>query len=383
MPNTPQSSSNGNCRGSSTNTSASTALRHGTRPGDSHGTSSAGNQVASVGEQVVSCDLDLNPIAESSHEHAHHIHEFGEVDRIVHVAQSESSAAEEDQPVLPISVKGQLARSERWGRLYRRCYRPRHLMQYFYNETLYRTIQTRKVTTEELFLDLVIVAAIAALGHELRESGITWASVEKFMLLFSAVISSWRQAVLLWNFWGIHHDLAEKAGIYLTFLALTGIALGAHSAFDDAARPYVAVSSFCASAIPLSALIRWSLKERLLKNPANRVNEVLLTACFEVFYILPYLAAAFVKTERATRALYWTSVVLQFMFMLIPACVFKWLHRNIPTHTRIAVNIELFVEKHEVLTMIVMGETMIGLLFEAGGKPITFSVVFEHDMIVC
>lgn len=316
------------------------------------------------GERAAPCDPRL--VAPDA-AHAHHIHEFGEVDRIVHVAASEASAAEEADPVLPVSVKSPHARSERWRRLVRRCYRPRHLMQYFYNETLYRTVGLRKVTTEELFLDLVIVAAIAALGHELRESPITWRTVEKFLLLFAAVYSSWRQVVLLWNLWGISQDLVEKAGIYVTFMALTGIALGAHNAFDNLARPYVAASAFLASAVPISGMMVLASRERLLKNPKNRINQVLLNSSMSFIGILPYFAAAFVRSDTATRVLYWIACGFQFLLALAPFWVFHWLHRNVSNFTRTALNIELFVEKFEVLTMIVMGETMIGLLFEAGG----------------
>lgn len=326
-----------------------------------------GSHSGEDGEKLVSCDL--RPIVpDSAGVHAHHIHEFGEVDRIVHVERSESSAAEEEHPVLPVTDKSPSAKSERWRRLWHRLFRERHLMQYFYNDTLYRTVGIRKVSKEELFLDLVIVAAIAAIGHELRESEITWSAIEKFWLLFTAVYSSWSQTVLLWNLWGIQQDLVEKTGIYATFLALTGIALGAHSAFDDLARPYVAVSAFIASAIPATGGVIWSFKERLLKNPANRVNQLVLSDLFIFISILPYLVAAFVRSSEATRALYWVAFGLHVISLLVPYRLYQYIHRNIPEHTRIAINIELMVEKYEVLTMIVLGETMIGLLFEAGGR---------------
>lgn len=311
---------------------------------------------------------DLRPVVPHSEDaHAHHIHEFGEVD-IVHVERKDSSGGEEEQPVVPVTDQSPKAKGERWHRLGRRLFRERHLMQYFYNDTLYRTVGVRKVSTEELFLDLVIVAAIAALGHELRESEITWLAVEKFLLLFTAVYSSWRENVICWNLWGAQQDLGEKIGIYATFLALTGIALGAHSAFDDLARPYVAVSAFFASAIPAGGGIIWSFRERLLKNPANRVNQLQLSEVFTFFAILPYLVAAFVKSSDATRSLYWLAFSLQTLSIIVPHKIYQFLHRKIPNHTRMAVNIELLVEKYDVLTMIVLGETMIGLLFEGGGR---------------
>lgn len=307
-----------------------------------------------------------SPQNELPDSHAHHLHEFGHVDRLVHVAASHSSA-DEIHPVAPVSNKSPLARNERWRRLARRLYRPRHLMQYFFNDTLYRTRDIRRVSSEELFLDLVIVAAVASLGHELRAQPISWRSVEKFLLLFAAVYQSWRQAVFLWNLWGVHQDLIEKSGIYLTFVSIVGIAIGAHGAFDDGIRPYVAVSAFLATAIPTSGAVVWAFQERLLKNPANRANQLLISGIFVIFSVLPYLAAAFVSTDTAARALYWTAFGIQPFAAYGPYLTYSRLHRKIPNHTRLAFNIELIVEKFEVLTMIVLGETVIGLLFEGNG----------------
>eukprot|EP00177_Eucheuma_denticulatum_P008666 GFKZ01015760.1.p1 GENE.GFKZ01015760.1~~GFKZ01015760.1.p1 ORF type:complete len:625 (-),score=65.08 GFKZ01015760.1:570-2444(-) len=299
-------------------------------------------------------------------EHAHHIHEFGEVEKLVHVKQRESSVEAEQRPVAPVSNKSRAARHNRWSRLRGRLFRRRHLMQYFYNGILYRTNGLRKVTTEELFLDLVIVAAVAALGHELRETEISWSPIEKFILLFNAVYASWRHIVVLWNLYGVHQDIPEKMGIYVSFLALTGVALGAHDAFVDKGRPFVAISAFIGTITPLLGQLAFTLKEPLLKNPHNRVNQVLVTTTTSIIATLPYFAAAFVGTESATKALYWTAFGMEVSFIFIPYQIHRFLHRNISNYTRGAINIELFVEKFEVLTMIVMGETMIGLLFEAG-----------------
>lgn len=84
----------------------------------------------------------------SGHGAAHHIEEFGEVDNIVHQEKDVGSA------VASISVLG--ARYAR--RLRKRVLRKRHLQQHFEGETLYRTIATRTVSQDELFLDLIIVA---------------------------------------------------------------------------------------------------------------------------------------------------------------------------------------------------------------------------------
>eukprot|EP00177_Eucheuma_denticulatum_P001544 GFKZ01002762.1.p1 GENE.GFKZ01002762.1~~GFKZ01002762.1.p1 ORF type:complete len:626 (-),score=72.62 GFKZ01002762.1:40-1917(-) len=307
---------------------------------------------------------------------AHHIDEFGAVDRIVHLPTHKGLDHEHDpfHPTASTAHRHAPPPSHKWSKLRSRLLMKRHLMQYFYDDILYRTRGIRKVTTEELFLDLIIVAVVAALGHELRESAISWEALEKFMLLFSAVYISWRGIVILWNLWGVQIDFAGKIGVYLTVLSLTGIAIGAHNAFDDVARTYVGVSAFLATAVPQISGIFWSLNERLLKNPANRVNQLVLMNSVTLLCVVPYLVAAFMKTERATRSLYWVAFGLQSLLLFAPYKIYSYLHRNVEGYTRLAVNIELFVEKYEVLTMIVMGETLIGLLFEAG-SAITFEGV--------
>lgn len=237
-------------------------------------------------------------------------------------------------------------------------------MQYFDSDVLYRSAESRKVGPDELFLDLVIVGGVAALGHELRESFKGWPDIEKFFLLFTALYSSWRSIVLLWNLFDVKKDLIDKFGIYSVFLSLTGIALGAHGAFEDGIREYVAAFSFTATAIPSATMFFWSFREKLLRNPKNITNQLSFMALVNILCVVPYLAAAFVSSSRAARALYWTSYGLQTVSIFFTGSFYRFLHRNRPGYTRLAIAIELFVEKYEILTMIVLGESVLGILFE-------------------
>jgi len=83
-----------------------------------------------------------------SPKHPEHIEEFGNVSNAVHV------------PKVPESATG-----KQTNRLGKRLFRRHRLQQHFAGETLYRTIGHRKVSTDELFLDLIVVANFAALGR--------------------------------------------------------------------------------------------------------------------------------------------------------------------------------------------------------------------------
>ncbi|KAI0564344.1 Low temperature requirement A protein [Gracilaria domingensis] len=298
----------------------------------------------------------------ASHHHAHHVEEFGEVENIYH---HEVESHHSDAAPPPLRERDRKETRNLKNKAFRTLFDKRHLQQYFYAETLYRSPHTRTVRPDELFFDLVLVGGIAALGHELRENFSSWKDVEKFFLLFSAIYSSWRVIIMMWNFWDIKNDLFEKISIYAVFFCLIGIALGAHGAFQDGIRPYVAICSFLATAIPSAVSYYWASKEPLLRNPHNRFNQLKAVSAVGIISVLPYFAAAFVGSERATRILYWIPLVAQFFSVHLTGSLYRALHRNRPA-TRLAVNIELMVEKYEVLTMIVLGESVIGILFEAG-----------------
>lgn len=315
--------------------------------------------------EEISCD-DRN--ITHQHNEAHHIHEFGHVPNVVHIPrQSDATADQDNDPVAPINDKTRLARQFRWKRLRSNLFHERHLMQFFYNETLYRSRESRKVCREELFLDLVIVAAIAALGHELRAVPISWPAVEKFILLFFALYSAWRHVVALWNNWGVKEDLFEKAGIYVSFVCITGIALGAHEAFSDGVRPYVSASAFLATLIPAIGSAVMSLREKLLRSLHVRGNHIFLASICAVISVIPYFIAIFVSSSSTARILFWITNALILVVNLAPFLFYRLVGQNVKGYIRLAINIELLVEKYEVLTMIVLGESVIGLLFEAGG----------------
>lgn len=311
---------------------------------------------------------------------ATHIEEFGEIDRIIHVSRRSFSITTDDAdgddddvpnrsstPSLKFKRRLPPSHRHRASRFLHSLFRRRQLMQYFYNDILFRSRSMRHLSREELFLDLVLVASTASLGHHLRES-ITWMNVQIFLLLYMAIYSAFRQVVFSWNLWGVKDDVLEKLGIYLTFVCITGIAIGSLDPFSDHLRPYVAASAFLATFIPLFGNAIWAAKEPLLRVHGNRVNQIHLGISISMLSIMPYLAAAFVSTDRTARMLFWAAVAAQPLGIVLPVAIYHFLHRNVENHSRIAFDIGHLVEKFEVLTMIVLGESVISLLFEGGGK---------------
>jgi hypothetical protein len=161
----------------------------------------SGNGVGNGGTSAPASDAAPSPVHELDKE-------FGaitgtEVRFHERVASSDSEAEvmavgkETGQPANQRFSKAQ------WRRLRNHIWHPRWLRQYFPEQgVLVREKDARKPSNEELYLDLILVAAIASLSHQLRHDFHGWSSVENFMLLFAALYSSWRTLMFLWNAFG-------------------------------------------------------------------------------------------------------------------------------------------------------------------------------------
>ncbi|GAB0496387.1 hypothetical protein MMPV_007699 [Pyropia vietnamensis] len=292
-----------------------------------------------------------------------------------------------------------------------RLARRRWLRQYFDADVLVREMSVRKITNDELFLDLVrrqgggggggssgsgkggavaiLVATIAVLGHELRVA-ITWPAVEKFLLLFAVVWAVWRDAAFLFNTFGSTGDLLEKMFVFLTVLALCGIGVGAHSAFTSTATWVSACAFFSLFFIAATSALFGFREPRLRaastpppddaataagRPPPRRslravlaTNFVVASAVVTVLTAVPYLAAAVVGTRsrRAVVVLYWVGALVNQSRASVFPLLYRKVVRRRPGTVMPAVNIEALTEKYGLLTLIVMGESLLAILFEGG-----------------
>ena len=141
------------------------------------------------------------------------------------------------------------------------------------------------------------------------------------------------------------------------------IALGAHGAFDDDIRTYVGLSAFVASALPAATKLIWGLQEPLIHTNVS-LSQLSFYCILAIFAVTPYLATAFVTTERTAKFLFWASIICNTLAQLFTSRLYRFITKNHRKASNIAVNIELFVEKFEILSMMVLGESVLGILFE-------------------
>lgn len=318
---------------------------------------------------------------------ASHIHEFGDTVEVIHVRRDSEGTVDVGRSKRSLSEQRRLRHGKHLPyrsrvRYFRRSlFRKRKLMQYFYNDVLFRSKERRQLTREELFLDLVLVASIAALGHHLR-AHVTWHSMQTFILLFTAIYSAWRETVLLWNFWGLREDLPAKCSTYLVFVCISGISVAGLDPFSDNLRRYVSLCAFFATFIPVAGHVIWSSMEPLLKVEGNRVNMMWLSAIFTIVGIIPYFIAAFVTSGGTAKALFFAALILQPIGMFSQVSIYHLLHRKVDAHSRVALSINHIVEKLEVMTLIFLGESAISFLAEAGSL-VAQSAARVHQIYLC
>ncbi|GAB0491361.1 hypothetical protein MMPV_002614 [Pyropia vietnamensis] len=276
-------------------------------------------------------------------------------------------------------------------RVRRRLLRPRHLRQYIQDGTLVREHATRAAGPSELFFDLIIVSTLAALGHQLRVKFGDSGDLQKIFLLFTVVWFSWRDTVYLVNVLGSESDLWESVCTLVVMLPLTGIGVGSHDLFTTTSS-WVCASCFLTFAFIAVALL---LASRAVPPPVEEAEPTAdpnfdpsaasdtsssedpaapATATFPYLVVsaalvavasLPYLAAAFLSSKTAIVALLWVGFALNLpreslMQFLAAQRVRKRRHLVIP-----ATNIEALSERYALLTLIVTGESLLSILFEA------------------
>jgi len=276
-------------------------------------------------------------------------------------------------------------------RVRRGLWRPRHLRQYIQDGTLVRQKKTRVAGHSELFFDLIIVSCLAALGHQARDKFGDSGDLQKIFLLYTVVWFSWRDTVFLINVLGSESDLLETVATLLIMLPLTGIGVGSHDLFTSTstAVPASCFLSFLFISVGLLLASRATPPPVPSADPAPDPNfdaaaasdtsssvdaEAPATATFPYLVIaaaitlvaaMPYLAAAVVSSESAIVGLLWAGVALNFPREALMQWIATRRVSGRPNLVIPAVNIEALSERYGLLTIIVTGESLLSILFEA------------------
>ncbi|KAK1861989.1 hypothetical protein I4F81_004565 [Pyropia yezoensis] len=286
--------------------------------------------------------------------------------------RTQSSGSDEVRaaPQLQDEARKEHRRKKRDSRafaLWRRLYRRRWLRQYVENGTLVREGSTRVIGTDELFMDLIVVSCTSAVGQVLRKApNPGYRDVEKFALLFASVWGIWRDAGWLWNMFSSCGDLTEKLVVYLAMAALCGVGVSAPLAFtsDEAARG-VGFSAFASSVFLGLSFVLYGWHEPILNHRSNLWNYATGYGLCIILTAIPYLLAGAVGSPNVRRALFWVAIgTVQSRLVWYPV-LFRQVHKLYHRDPALpSVNVESLAEKAQLLTLIVLGESMLVLLLE-------------------
>ncbi|KAJ3088214.1 hypothetical protein HK102_009287 [Quaeritorhiza haematococci] len=239
----------------------------------------------------------------------------------------------------------------------RRLFAPIRPRQYFIGDILYRERKPRKVTWDELFLDLIYVAVINRMGYILKEDKVTGQTVNKFLLVFIPVWLTWIVTHYNSNRFGAE-SFVHRLFSWANMILVAGMGTNAENAFNDDPSKNTA-NVFIITFLITRVLYIIYNGSSLLPLPQYIWMMVPITIT-TALSLIPWFVSIFVDPSYRVM-LWWLSW----------ACDFAFFHSLIayarivrPVH-RIALNIEHHVERLGLLTVVVLGEMVVGLLWSS------------------
>jgi low temperature requirement protein LtrA len=209
--------------------------------------------------------------------------------------------------------------------------------------------EERKVSWLELFYDLVYVAAISQLTGQLAEH-LSWEGLGYFLFLFSLVFWSWANGSLYHDIHG-SENVRTRFFMLLQMMAVAAAAITIHDLSAGDHRGF-AISFSCVQAIIL--FLWWSTG---YYDPSHRA--------LNRYYVINYsiallLFAASVFTDFRTAHVLWGLACFAnygVNFVTAPSFIRETNRRGIEFG-----NSASMIERYGLFTIIVMGETILGVV---------------------
>ncbi|KAI9139392.1 bacterial low temperature requirement A protein-domain-containing protein [Paraphysoderma sedebokerense] len=231
------------------------------------------------------------------------------------------------------------------------------IRQYFIGDKLYRERTERKVTWEELFMDLIYVGVIAKIGLTLKYN-LSSLKISEFVLLFIPIWSNWTEVNFMNNVFG-GSDLAHKALMLIVVALVAGMGINVKNAFNPdpashTANVYIATFLTCRAILIVVGSIR------MLFIPKFQHNWYIMQS-IRVIVSIPWFIGLFYGIEYQ-MTLWWISSVLDITSQAQSILLAKF---GIRLKYRIALNIEHYTERFGLLSIIVIGEVVVNILFDS------------------
>ncbi|KAJ3310216.1 hypothetical protein HDU76_003422 [Blyttiomyces sp. JEL0837] len=234
--------------------------------------------------------------------------------------------------------------------------------QYFVDDVLHREKHPRKVSWDELFLDLLFIAIISQCEKYLKKGkeNITWTDLNHFALVFTPVWMTWL---------GIHHysnrfgtyDMFYKFYIWIQLMLAAGMGINAQYVFGPDGENTGSI--FCATFL-LSRLLYMLMMGRTYFAAPQFGPFLMLMELVVVCGTLPFFISLFLPASYRP-ALWWTGfLVEQFVQNVFLIMMRRWIPKKWLRY-RFAFNIEHHAERFGLLTLIVLGEVVVAILWDS------------------
>ena len=237
-------------------------------------------------------------------------------------------------------------------------YRPR---QYFDGLVLCRDEGERKVTWDELFIDLLYVSAMAKLSEVFLREGIRWATFADVLLLFLPIWNAWMAFTIHMNRYATE-DWFYRGFLYLKMLTIVGLEMNCAGVFVTKGASTANV--FILTLIVSHATYFISDVIHAVLNPGFRKCIIIQTTAQALPLILWGASIRFSFDEQGQvqrRILWLCGHILDCFGIALGFLIPRWLEATV--RFRLAFNIEHFVERVGLFTLIMLGEMLSNVIW--------------------
>lgn len=224
-----------------------------------------------------------------------------------------------------------------------------------------KQIEHRQVSFLELFYDLVYVALIAQLAHDLAYH-LTWEGLGTFVFLFVIVWWAWNNGTFYHDLHG-NNDMRTRVFTFLQMFAVVGMAIFAHDAMGKNSVGFAL--SYAAFQFILS-ILWWRTGVH------DQEHRVLVRPFLAGYAVSTGLFIASVFVDTSVRYHLWALAV--FISFIFPLLMLVLSGRNPAMKAQfdiISKGTPSLVERVGLFTIIVVGEVVIGVVAGASGKELT------------
>ncbi|KAJ3125741.1 hypothetical protein HK098_008263 [Nowakowskiella sp. JEL0407] len=240
--------------------------------------------------------------------------------------------------------------------------------QFFIRNVLHREQQPRKITWDELFFDLIVVASLSRVATILKEpgpDGITAETCNRFSLVILPLINLWMDTTLFANRLGAN-SLSFRTFMWTMMLVMSSLGINSKSSF--ALTGPITANIFATTYIIGKTVSILGYSNVFFTTPKFRPQ--LYSATFPTYLsVVPLFISLFMSDRNVKMALWWTSLAIEFTANFIPYALNVL--PSMRAKYRFALNIEHQTERMGLLTLVVLGEVVIGILWDSPNSELT------------